>query len=120
MISMQEQQAKQKTLQEVYQIVFCTCPNQEIAVKLGSALVEAKLAACVNIIPGLTSIYTWQEKIETSTEVLLIIKTKTSLFQALETFILQNHPYECPEIVGIPISQGFSGYLQWIEKSVAV
>lgn len=113
-----ENQTQSKSESE-NQIVLCTCPNQEVATKLGTTLVEAKLAACVNLIPGLTSIYTWQDKVETSTEILLLIKTQARVFHLLEKAIIQDHPYDCPEIISIPITHGFSGYLQWIEKSIA-
>jgi len=101
-----------------YQVVLCTCPNQATAEKLAHLIIDAKLAACVNIIPNLTSIYRWQDKIETSSEQLLIIKTKKSVYTTLESSLIKAHPYECPEIVALSITQGFTGYLQWIDKTV--
>ncbi len=102
-----------------YCLVLSTCPNQESAESIARLLVENKLAACVNIVPGMTSVYEWKGKIETSQEHLLIIKTKTTAFQAVETSILSNHPYELPEIISIPLISGLANYLSWIDDNVA-
>ena len=99
-------------------LVLSTCPNQESAESIAMKLVENKLAACVNIVPGLTSVYEWQGKIETSQEHLLIVKTKSAAFQAVETAILDRHPYELPEIIAVSITQGLAGYLHWIEECI--
>ena len=88
-----------------YIIIFCTCPDKLIAEKIASQLITKKLAACINIIPTITSIYEWQGKIEKSEEYLLIIKTKAELYEQMQTFICENHPYEIPEIIAIPITQ---------------
>ena len=101
-----------------YQLVLCTCPNPEVAEKLARLIIESKFAACVNMVPNLTSVYTWQEKIETSTEVLLIIKTKANIYHKLEGSLKKAHPYECPEIIAIPITKGSEQYLQWIDKTL--
>lgn len=97
-----------------YQIVFCTCPDSESAVRLSHSLVEQRLAACVSQIPGLTSIYPWQGKIETASEVLLLIKTRADQWERLQTFLNTHHPYELPEIVAVPIVQGSEAYLSWM------
>ena len=102
-----------------YCLVLSTCPNQESAESIARQLVENKLAACVNIIPGLTSVYEWQGNIETSQEHLLLVKTKTTAFQAVETSILSRHPYELPEIISIPLNNGLANYLSWIDDNVA-
>lgn len=99
-------------------IVLCSCPDNEVATTLAKQIVESKLAACVNVLPGMTSIYTWEDKLETATEVLLIIKTTVLAYSALELYLKKAHPYECPEIIALPIEQGFKGYLQWINNSV--
>ena len=101
-----------------YYVVFCTCPNNEVAKDLAKKVVLAKLAACVNIVPGLTSIYTFENKIETSSESLLIIKTTEAIYSKLETMLVENHPYQCPEVIGLPIELGSKGYLQWLKNSV--
>lgn len=102
-----------------YQLVLCTCPTQAVAETLAHHLVESKLAACVNIVPNLTSIFSWAGKIETTTEVLLILKTTSEAYSRLETTLLENHPYDCPEIIGFPIKHGYRGYLQWITENVS-
>ncbi len=99
-------------------VVLCTCPSEEVAKALATKAVESRLAACVNIIPGLTSIYTWQDKLETANESLLLIKTTADAFPKLEALLLHEHPYECPEVIGLNIEHGTRGYLQWIEKTV--
>lgn len=101
-----------------YLIVFCTCPDDTTAYALAKQLVENKLAACVNLMPNLQSIYCWKGQIETAKEVQLIIKTTSDAYKKLEAFLQNAHPYECPEIVALPITQGLPGYLQWINESL--
>lgn len=98
-----------------YRIVLCTCPDAGSAGNLARGLVEGRLAACVNIIPGLTSIYGWQGEVETDSEVLLLIKTRADRLDALETFLRRHHPYELPEIVAVPIEKGSAAYLKWLD-----
>jgi periplasmic divalent cation tolerance protein len=100
-------------------IVFCTCPSLEVGRTLAKKVVEAKYAACVNILPNITSIYTWEGKTEESSEILLILKTTEKVYRLLEAELLKHHPYDCPEIVGISIEQGYKGYLEWINQSTA-
>jgi periplasmic divalent cation tolerance protein len=101
-----------------YCIVLSTCPSQETAESIAMSLVEKKLAACVNIIPGLASIYEWQGNIEKSQEFLLIIKTRNAVYPAVESAILDRHPYELPEIISIPLNNGSANYLSWIDDNV--
>lgn len=101
-----------------FQVILCTCPNQETATKLARSVVEKKLAACVNIIPTLTSVYWWNDQVETASECLLMIKSAASHYEALETALRHDHPYEVPEIIALPIQNGLSAYLNWIENSV--
>jgi len=101
-----------------YIVVFCTCPDQVTAQKIAYNLMENRLAACVNIVPGLTSVYTWQGKICQDAEVLLIIKTKQSCWDSLQQKIRELHPYEAPEIIDLPIIKGDKTYLQWISDCV--
>ena len=98
--------------------ILCTCPDNQTAEELSLKLVTAQHAACINIIPNIKSIFTWEGKIETSQEHLLIIKTTTASYNTIETFITNHHPYDCPEILALPIKQGAKNYLQWIAKSV--
>lgn len=97
------------------QFVFTTCPDTTTAETLARALVDEGLAACVNIVPGLRSIYRWQGKTETADEVLLLIKTATGHYGDVERRIVALHPYELPEIVGVPILNGLAPYLAWLE-----
>jgi len=97
-------------------LVLCTCPDAKTAETLAAALVAERLAACVNVVAGLTSIYPWDGKIETATEHLLLIKTETASFMALEASIREKHPYELPEIVAVPILRGSTAYLEWISQ----
>jgi periplasmic divalent cation tolerance protein len=98
------------------QIIFCTCPDNSTAEKIARWLVENQLAACVNIVPGITSIYAWEGRIESAQEHLLIIKASSLNYQAIETAIQQHHPYQLPEIIALPVEQGLPEYLNWIES----
>ena len=98
------------------QIVFCTCPDHISAEKIARLLVEDQLAACINIVPGITSIYAWEGQIESSQEHLLIIKAGSLNYQAIETAIHKHHPYQLPEIIAIPVERGLPEYLNWIES----
>jgi periplasmic divalent cation tolerance protein len=99
-----------------YQIVFCTCPDKDSAQAMATLLIEKQLAACVNILPNLTSIYRWQGQIECAEELLLIIKTRKDVYALLEEAIKQHHPYEVPEIIALPIERGLPDYLHWIDS----
>lgn len=99
-----------------YCLVLCTCPEGEAAAELAHRLVEERLAACVNILPGLTSVYPWQGAIETGRENLLLIKTEKAAYPLLETRLRALHPYELPEIIAVPIERGLPEYLQWISQ----
>ncbi len=100
-------------------LVLNTCPNQETAQQIAEHLVQHRLAACVNIVPGLLSVYHWQGKVETDKELLLIIKTQAGRYTEVETAIRQLHPYELPEVVAVPIDQGLPDYLDWINQTVS-
>jgi len=103
-----------------YCIVLCTYPDQASAEAFANELVKNKLAACVNIVPGITSIYQWKGKLEKGQELLVVIKTKSAVFKAIETAILSHHPYELPEIISIPLINGLPNYLSWIDDSIDV
>lgn len=100
-----------------YIIVFTSCNSAEIASNIAESLVGNKLAACVNIINGVESVYQWQGKIEHDQEILLIIKTRKSLFSPLEKAIQEHHNYELPEILAVPIEAGEKNYLNWIQSA---
>lgn len=100
-------------------VTFCTCPDKLTAEKIARLLVDSQLAACVNILPGITSIYTWQGKTESADEYLLLIKSSSQTYPALETAIRQHHPYELPEIIALSIAHGLPEYLHWIQSCYA-
>lgn len=99
------------------QIVLVTCPDNEVAGRLAATLVEERLAACVNVVGGIRSVYRWEGKVQEDAEVLLIIKTREALFAPLEARIKALQPYEVPEIIALPITQGSAEYLDWIAQS---
>lgn len=89
-------------------------PDREAAVALARALVEARVAACANVLAGCTSVYRWQGAVESADEVPVLIKTTAERYPALEQAIRERHPYELPEIVAVPIAHGLPAYLQWV------
>lgn len=95
--------------------VITTFETKEEAREMSKAIIEKKLAACCSI-EEIESIYSWKNKVETAEEFQLTIKTKEPLYKQLEEFILKNHPYETPQIISIPILNGSSGYLRWIDE----
>lgn len=95
-------------------IVLVTAPDLEVASRLGRALVEERLAACVNLVPGLRSIYRWEGQIEEAAEVMLVVKTRQERCEALAARVEALHPYELPEVVVLPIEGGGDRYLAWI------
>jgi len=97
-------------------LILCTCPDQETAEQIANALVTQGLAACVNLMPSVTSVYRWEGKVETANEILLLIKTSVQCYTKVEQTILSLHPYELPEIIAVPVELGLTGYLNWIEK----
>ena len=97
-------------------MLLTTCPH-EVATEMARKIVHQKLAACINILPSVQSIYRWHDAVEETKESLLIIKTVAESYAALEKEILKLHPYETPEIVAFPISGGSGPYLQWIMSS---
>ena len=102
-----------------YEIILCTCPDKDIAKKLAELLVGKNLAACVNILPGITSVYTWEDRIESEQEHLLLIKSTHGNYQAIETLLFKHHPYEIPEIIALPIERGLPEYLDWINSCLS-
>jgi uncharacterized protein involved in tolerance to divalent cations len=99
-------------------LVLTTTGSSEEAQRIASALVEQRLAACVNIISGVESVYRWQGKIDVTRECLLVIKTTEAAFASLRDAIQKIHSYEVPEILSIPIESGSDAYLRWIDESV--
>ncbi|XP_011176374.1 protein CutA homolog [Solenopsis invicta] len=102
------------SLAGVHSVAYVTVPNDAVAKTLARGLVENKLAACVNIIPQLTSIYEWEGKIQEDPELLLMIKTRTERVDALTKYVKENHPYTICEVISLPIQNGNEDYLKWI------
>lgn len=101
---------------DAYVVVLVTAPNGDVAASIAHAVVEEKLAACVSIVPGLRSIYSWQGKICDDAEVLCLIKTRRALFPQLRDRVTTLHPYEIPEIVALPLTDGNAPYLAWLSS----
>ena len=99
-------------------IIFCTCSSQAEASQLAHSVVADGVAACVNIVPAIESVYRWQGKIETSQEVLLFIKTTRSLFPALRELIVKLHSYDTPEVIAVPVADGSAKYLAWLGAAI--
>jgi periplasmic divalent cation tolerance protein len=99
-------------------LVLTTAGSEEEAHKIGHLLVEQRIAACVNIVPQITSIYRWQGKVEDAREWLLIVKTTAAAFDRVRAAIAEIHSYEVPEIICLTIEDGSTNYLQWIAESV--
>jgi len=103
---------------ETFSMAFVTAPNHEIAKSLASGLVSGKLAACVNILPGVTSVYEWEGKVNEDPEVLMMIKTRTSRIPELTQYVQKNHPYDVPEVITTSIEGGSAAYLSWLREMV--
>jgi periplasmic divalent cation tolerance protein len=99
--------------------VLCTAPDVEVAERLARGVVEARLAACVNILPQVRSIYRWEGRVQDDAELLLVIKTRREHFDDLEAWLKQHHPYDVPEVLGLPASAVSAAYLAWLEGETA-
>jgi periplasmic divalent cation tolerance protein len=99
-------------------VVLVTAPSSEIGSHIAEALLEQRLAACVNVVPSVTSIYTWEGEGCSDEEVLLVIKTRREAFDALADVVKHVHPYEVPEIIAVPVVAGSEDYLDWIDEAV--
>lgn len=97
-------------------VILVTVVNQKEAVRIGEGMVNAKLAACANIIPGIQSIYRWKGKIVKAQEVLLILKSTKLRYRALEKAIKAMHTYETPEIIALPVKEGLNRYMGWVRS----
>ena len=97
-------------------VVFITAPSEEEAAGIARALVEEKLAACVNIIRGIRSIYSWEGTVEDDTEMLLVVKTREALFDRLAARVKELHSYTVPEVIALPLAKGLKDYTDWIDQ----
>lgn len=100
-------------------VCLITAPSLEKARDIARTLLLERLAACVNLLPGVTSLYWWEGQIQEDAEVLMIVKTEQSRLEALEQRLPQLHPYSVPEFLVLPVESGLSGYLDWVRQSVS-
>ena len=99
-------------------VALSTVATREDAERIARALVERRLCACVNIVPGLTSVYAWKGAVQTDAELLLVIKTTGEALDGLKSALVEMHPYEVPELIAVGIADGHEPYLDWIRESV--
>ena len=99
-------------------LVLCTFPSADEARQIGTSLVEKQLAACVNLIPGVESVYRWQGQVETATETLAILKTTATAFDALAAALAEMHPYEVPEIIALDPAAVAESYHKWLLSGI--
>lgn len=99
-------------------MVLCNCPDEASADRLAQGVIEARLAACVNRLAPVQSVYRWNERIEIATEVPLLIKTTASRYEAVQAWLQVEHPYDIPEIIALPLAAGLPAYLAWIAQEV--
>ena len=98
-------------------VVYITSPNEDEAARIAKAIVDERLAGCVNIVKGIRSIYSWQGKIEDDSEVLMIVKTQKHLFERLKMRVKELHSYTVPEIIALPVVEGSEDYLNWLKEA---
>ncbi len=103
-----------------FEVIICTVPSKEIGLEIANKLVKDRIAACVNIIPGITSLYEWKNELCIDDELILLIKSRGSLYNKLRIAIEEIHPYEVPEIISLPVRQGNDAYLKWIRDNTAI
>ena len=101
-----------------FRVVLCTVDSEELARELAHALVQRRLAACVNLLPGVTSVYRWQGAVEEAREILLVIKTSPERYEELRRAIRERHPYETPEVIAWDLAAGDPDYLAWLGESL--
>ena len=97
-------------------VVLVTCPPDK-AQGIANALVEERVAACVNVVPSLSSVYRWKGAVHNDAEALLIVKSTKDRFEALKQAVLKHHPYELPEVIAVPVDRGHAPYLDWVIES---
>lgn len=98
-------------------VVFVTTPSDQ-ASRVAHHVVDSRLAACVNIIPEIRSVYRWEGNVEEDLECLLLIKTTKLMYEAVSTAVREVHPYSVPEIIAVPLVDGYDGYLRWVRDNV--
>jgi periplasmic divalent cation tolerance protein len=106
--------SKNEVKSATYAVVLVTCPTRAEGESLAEKLVETSNAACVNVIPGVRSIYRWEGKVEKNDEVMLVVKTRTRMVGEVTEFVKENHKYSVPEVVALSVRGGNNAYLNWI------
>lgn len=101
-----------------FRVALTTAPDAERGAHIARALIEERLAACVNLVHGVRSIYRWEGNVEDQAEVLLVVKTRSELLPSLEQRLRELHPYEIPELVSLSILEGSADYLEWVHREV--
>lgn len=101
-------------------LVVTNLPDRDSAMELARSVISKRLAACVNVLNGCSSVYRWQDQIQTDSEVPVLIKTCAGRFAALRDAILAVHPYDLPEIIAVPIEQGHEPYLEWVRSETGI
>jgi periplasmic divalent cation tolerance protein len=109
---------KRRNLMEEKVVVLVTAPSKDVGEDIARTLLEQKLAACVNVVPSIASIYTWEGELCSDEEVLLVIKSTRAAFDELAVVVRRVHPYDVPEIIALPIIAGTPDYLNWIDAVV--
>ncbi|NRA96378.1 MAG: divalent-cation tolerance protein CutA [Planctomycetes bacterium] len=99
-------------------VVLVTAPDEEVAAALARSVVEAGLAACVNRVSGVRSVYSWEGQLHDAAEVLLVMKTTAERLDALTSKVEEEHPYDCPEVIALPVVGGAAAYLDWVRGQV--
>jgi len=100
-------------------VVLVTCPSRAVGRRLGTELVKRRLAACVNVVPGIESVFWWNGKLDRCREALLLIKTTAQRFEALRQAVCALHPYEVPEVIAVHVQRAHEPYLRWIHTSLS-
>ncbi|MEY4630276.1 MAG: hypothetical protein RIQ81_396 [Pseudomonadota bacterium] len=103
---------------KTHSLVYVTTPDREIAIQLAHGAVKAGLAACANIIPGMTSVYQWEGRLNEDQEVVLLFKTTEEAVSDLTAFIKTRHPYKTPAVLALPVTAGNTQFLEWISSCV--
>ncbi|MDH3325344.1 MAG: divalent-cation tolerance protein CutA [Gammaproteobacteria bacterium] len=106
--------------QAEFLLVQTSCPDNDSAIVLAQRIIKEKVAACVNVLPPVTSIYEWKGEIKQDSEVLLLIKIQKCRYPDLQALICATHPYELPEVIAVPISEGLPEFLSWIRDETSV
>ncbi|WP_028456013.1 divalent-cation tolerance protein CutA [Chitinilyticum litopenaei] len=101
---------------EAIWLVICNCPEEAVARQLATGVINERLAACVNLLPAVESIYRWEGRLELAREIPLLIKTPARNYPALQDWLHAHHPYDVPEIIALPLGAGLPAYLDWVSS----